>query len=227
MKYIVKIKGARIFRSNKQGVLSVTPTFIRQGTIVEGLFKKMSVVTPKGTAGVLFLEIPSLGVKGNMYIHVNAVVPYKSKAEGGYESFSGSEMVAKVGATNVLIPAGIFGGLGFLLGTLIGENKVQLTLSGAVLGGLIGYSSFGFEEKMGADGKRKISTPIIIPKTSPAAPVVGGIKNQPVYTMQYVCSERDHSTDKCTRCIRDNADGTQTVIIAGDNFEWKTNCANL
>lgn len=152
MKYIVKVKGARIFLANKQGVLTVTSSHIPQGAIVEGSFKKMSVVTPKGTMGVLFFEIPSL-LKGNRYIHSNLVIPYKSKVEGEEMSdFSGAEVAAKVGGINTLATAGIFGGLGFLLGTLIGENKVQLTISGAVLGGLIGYNSAGSEEKLMASG---------------------------------------------------------------------------
>jgi hypothetical protein len=170
MKYIV-VKPANVFLIDNEGILRNTKKVISKKSILSGKILKMKVALPKGIIVEPFLSIE----KGKFYIHAGAVTPYQSKGGDESLSFSGSEIVAKVGGADVLIPFALFGGLGFVIGSIIGESKVQLALGGAVIGGLIGLSGSDAGAKMmSAEGRR---TKLVVSKPI-GAPTGGGHNSQ-------------------------------------------------
>jgi hypothetical protein len=167
MKYIV-VKPANVFLIDNEGILRNTKKVISKKSILSGEILKMKVALPKGIIVEPFLSIE----KGKFYVHANAVKPYGNVETS---SFSGSEAIAKVGGADVLIPVALFGGLGFVIGSIIGESKVQLALGGAVIGGLIGLSGSDAGAKMmSAEGRR---TKLVVSKPI-GAPTGGGHNSQ-------------------------------------------------
>lgn len=118
-----------------------------------------------GVGNQNFIAITNPKYFNGLYVPVNVVKEVlsgisdnasqaKSSAEGEYGNFSGADIKAKIGGASTIVTSIAFGGVGFMLGTLIGENKISLTIGGIALGGLIGYASSKFspDDKMGADG---------------------------------------------------------------------------
>lgn len=153
MKYIVT-QPSNGFYENTNGVLYLNKDNkgASVGAVVEGIMKDKKVHTKQGVRTAKFLSVlGKLSGYGQasyyMYLPAYSVKPATSSES---ENFSGAEAIAKVGGTDILIPAGVFAGLGLAIGSIIGENKIALTIGGAVLGGLIGASSGGSEAKMSA-----------------------------------------------------------------------------
>jgi hypothetical protein len=128
---------------------------VKPKTIIDGVLTKAQMVKKGGLVTRAFIRFHRQGndfliLKGD----TNPVG--KNIADADTSNMSGAEAIAKVGGMDVIIPAGIFAGLGFAIGSILGENKIQLTLGGAVIGGLIGISkSGGAEEKLNATGEGK------------------------------------------------------------------------
>jgi hypothetical protein len=153
MKYIIENpKGAHIYKADVKGTVKRTGGFRMPKEIIEGELTKAQ--TPSGSVLVTraFVRYKAGVNEGVLYVLKNDVTPVANKAEAN--SFSGAEVVAKFDGVDVLIPVGIFGGLGFVIGSIIGENKLQLAISGAAIGGLIGSTMKG-ENFSGVDGRGK------------------------------------------------------------------------
>jgi len=158
MKYIVlkpKIASPINVYSLQSGGLLAVAGGVPAGAIFIGEEKNIKYhfknLAPK--AGT-FIEIRK---KPNHFIAREAVAVYSE--DKTTSSFSGSDvtpMVSKITTKGVLVPAGVYGGVGLLLGILTGQNKVGLMLGGAVIGGLIGISSSDVDgNKLGFSGADK------------------------------------------------------------------------
>ena len=181
MKYIVKTKkgnGTHQFSVDSKGVIKME-SILMDGTIFSG---KHGVIKARKKINSPMLHVKIVyNAATKFFVSTSDVQPYFSDSTGDSSgrytqwcfdgrkwhdctqvssNFSGEEAVNKVGGASTLIPAGAFGALGFLLGMILGENKIQLTIGGVVLGGLIGYGSGMNDAKtMGADGRKQRGSP--------------------------------------------------------------------
>ena len=82
---------------------------------------------------------------------------------------------------------------------------------------------------IGPDAPPSAPRPVPTPMPAPVRPIQYPYNPKNPVIQQYFCSTYDKSTGKCNRCIRNNSDGSQTVIIESSDAssEWMRNCANL
>ena len=173
MKYIVT-QPSNGFYEGTNGILYLNKENkgAKVGEVLNGVMKVKKVHTKLGVRTGKFLSVlgkPSGYGQPAYYIYLPSFSVKEVSPSSESSNFSGAEVVSKVGGADVLIPTGIFAGLGFIIGSILGEAKIQLTVGGAVVGGLIGLSSSGFssdESKMSADGRK---ARIVIGKPSSGA----------------------------------------------------------